>query len=792
MDNLSRYAARPLRAAEAPPTASIPDGGSGGAAPLLEVLWRRRWSVLLCVVVCLGGAAVYLRFATPVYRVTAQVSVEPNAPRVMGDAIGTAVSPSEGFLQTEAEAFQSRPVLGTALEAVQSRTLRTFDKVPGDAVNWLKESGALKVEVARKSDVIAVSMDSHYPTEAAALVNAVVAAYTAQVTQEKKSTGAEIVRALQAQRDVFQERADARLRRMADLKKEHRVLSFKDDRSNPVLERAATLSRTLSDAEIAAIDLRAQRDALRAAMNDPAAMSTLIESQQLKVKESGDKEYDDLRSQLSQTVVSLSAAETVLGPNHPRIQATREVVATLQRRIADKERAMASAQLLAVTTQLQAAEQKERDLRTAMESQRDEALDLNPAALEYTRAEADAQQLQKQLDLIDGRIAEVSVNNLTSRALNVRTIDPARAEDRPVKPARTLTLAVALMAGLMLGTGFAVFREHRDARLRNPQEILARLNVPVIATIPRVNPRLSPVIRGQIVRLDAQSLAAEAYRSVRTSLHLGVASEARTVLVASPGQGDGKSTTASNLAIAFAQSGERTLLIDCDLREPVQHTIFQIDGKAGLTTAVSGDTKLIDALQPTRVENLHLLPCGPLPPNPSELLASRRFQRMMQVLSKTFDRIVIDSPPLIRFTDAAILAAAADVTLLVLRLNQSMLPVSEAALERLDQVGARVLGTVANGGTADAQPYYGRSWQYARPSAAGQLVGTGWAVADRQVASRPVSPTVVGNAEEADESESGDDGLSAELLNRVSGRNPSTRGDALTINEGEWLAEPAG
>ena len=738
MDNLIRPSARQISAVDIPRAIAVSPAGTvvSSAPPLLEVLWRRRWCVGLCVMLCLAAAATYLWVATPVYRATARISVQPNQQHVLANGQSMPVPPSEGFLQTEADAIQSGPVLNRALEAIGSLNFRTFSDVRGDLVAWLKNGGALKVDVSRKSDVLLISMDSPYPTEAASLVSAIVAAYSAQLNKDKQSNGDEVVRMLQAEHDALQGRRDARLNRMFDLKREKKVLSFKEDLSNPVLERAVTFSRLLTDAQIASIELRSQRDALQGAMTDSMALSTIVESQHMKVKESGDREYDELRSQLMQTSVSLSASQEILGPNHPRVVAARGVIAALQQRIADKERAMVAAQLLAVTTQVKAAEQKEKNLNLAMLAQRDEALDQNPAALEYAKAEAETQQLQKQLELIDSRIAEISVDSMASRPLNVRTIDPARVEPLPVRPAKTLALAAALLAGLTLGAGMAVFRETHDGRLRNPQEILAQLKVPVISTIPYMNPRLSALARGQIVRLDAHSVAAEAYRSVRTTLHLGSAAAARTILVASPGRGDGKSTTASNLAIAFAQSGERTLVIDCDLREPVQHMIFQTDCTSGLTTALSGDTKLADAIRATRVPGVHLLPCGPLPTNPSELLASKRFKRLMQVLSKTFDRIIIDSAPLMRFTDGAILGASADVTLLVLRLNQSMRPLCEAALERLGQVGARVLGTVAIGGSADAAPYYGRSRQYAQPTSAGQLVVSDWSVPDRKVPSR--------------------------------------------------------
>ncbi|HZL37644.1 MAG TPA: CpsD/CapB family tyrosine-protein kinase, partial [Tepidisphaeraceae bacterium] len=254
----------------------------------------------------------------------------------------------------------------------------------------------------------------------------------------------------------------------------------------------------------------------------------------------------------------------------------------------------------------------------------------------------------------------------------------------------------------------------RGPRLRSADEVRIALRMSVMAMVPRINPRLSSVARGQMVYLDARSPVAEAYRSIRTSLNLGSSSGARSVLIASPAAGDGKSTTASNLAIAFAQAGQRTLVIDCDLREPVQHLIFETDGTVGLTSVIAGEAPLRDAVRPTRVPGLYILPCGPVPSNPSELLAGKRFARLMSSLCARFDRIIIDSPPLTNVADGRVLAAGADATLLVLRMNHSNRRLGELALDGLQKVGAQVIGAIANDMPAGhGHHYYGGSWQYA-------------------------------------------------------------------------------
>jgi capsular exopolysaccharide synthesis family protein len=500
---------------------------------------------------------------------------------------------------------------------------------------------------------------------------------------------------------------------MIRCKLEKSVLSFKDDKSNTGLERVVALSNSLTAAQIATIDLKGQEKAIHEALSNPDTLASFVASKQSQGRDSGDKEYEELRRQLVQHAMMVGQSAPLLGSAHPRALALRSIGDTLKQRIADKDIAIAKSQLVAIEAQRVAAEEKESELREAVQKVLGRQLELTPTAAEYARLEADADRLQKQTDVLDQRIAEVNVNNSNSAPLNVHVLEPARASENPIKPRKTLTLAIALMAGWVLGIGFSLAREWHDSRLRTPDEILTVLGMPVVASVPKINKRLSAATRGQMVRFDARSPVAEAYRSVRTSIHLGVCGQAKTILLASPMEGDGKSTTASNLAIAFAQAGERTLVVDCDLREPVQHLIFESDGRIGLTNVMAGEVKLQDAIAPTETPGLYLLPCGPVPVNPSELLTSKKFARLMQALADNFDRIIIDSPPLMMFTDAHILAASADATLLVLRMNQSMRQLGSLAMDGLAKVGANVVGAVANDASAGrAYRKYGSSWQY--------------------------------------------------------------------------------
>jgi capsular exopolysaccharide synthesis family protein len=222
--------------------------------------------------------------------------------------------------------------------------------------------------------------------------------------------------------------------------------------------------------------------------------------------------------------------------------------------------------------------------------------------------------------------------------------------------------------------------------------------MPVLCTIPSMKGPLGVMSRGQIVHLEPASEAAEAYRTVRTAIDYNMRrGGAKTLLVTSPSEGDGKSTMVSNLAIAMAQAGERTLVIDADLRHPSVHTIFQATNGPGLTGVLTGRVSLEKAINGTTIDGLELLPCGPIPSNPAEMLSGRAFAELLRKLSERYDRILLDSPPVMPLADARTLAGICERTLLVLRAQKSTRKASEDTCAALSGVGARIMGVVVNG-----------------------------------------------------------------------------------------------
>jgi capsular exopolysaccharide synthesis family protein len=260
----------------------------------------------------------------------------------------------------------------------------------------------------------------------------------------------------------------------------------------------------------------------------------------------------------------------------------------------------------------------------------------------------------------------------------------------------------------MAGAGLSLLRDWRDQRVRSPHEIAALLGVPILGAIPSISRRV--LARGHKLRFASNSCESEACRAIRTALLCGVyRDQAKVLLVTSPGPREGKTLLASNLALALAQVGLRTLVIDADLRKSIEQRVFTTNGHSqGLVDVLTGTASLADAIRPTEIDRLDALEAGRSTATPSELLSSPAFTAVLEELKGRYDRIVIDSPPVGIVTDAQILATRCDATVLVLRAEESSRLLTQRARDALLAVGATVAGAVVN----DLSPRAGRYGYY--------------------------------------------------------------------------------
>jgi capsular exopolysaccharide synthesis family protein len=308
--------------------------------------------------------------------------------------------------------------------------------------------------------------------------------------------------------------------------------------------------------------------------------------------------------------------------------------------------------------------------------------------------------------LYDALMLKIKEQNITqdTQPVNVWIVEKATVPGYAVKPNKKKIFLGGFLACLMLGVGLAFFIEYLDNTVKYPEETERKLGISVLGLISLWKEQKGAVENAVID--SPRSAFAETYKALRTAILLSKAEGAPgRILITSPGPGAGKTTTAVNLAMALAQSEKRVLLVDADLRKPRMHKIFKKSNQKGLSNYLAGGSGE-NLLQQGPLENLTLVTSGPVPPNPSELLSSQRMEQMLADLSRKFDVIVCDSPPLMSVADARILSRLFDGTILVVRARQTSFDLAGKAIKSLTDVNAALLGMVINALDLKKSDYY--------------------------------------------------------------------------------------
>ncbi len=344
--------------------------------------------------------------------------------------------------------------------------------------------------------------------------------------------------------------------------------------------------------------------------------------------------------------------------------------------------------------------------------------------------------LAVQIEIAKGKIADEG-RRMSERQLEVTALRPSESaggyEASVITPPRDgAKVGVGLFAwliaggafGTLLGVGLALLAELTDKSFRTAAEIRTRLGAPILGHLPpiavqglREDARLANCDPSLVVALRPKSMEAEAYRGVRAQLFVRTQDKGhRVIQITSPNPGDGKSTLAANLAISIAQAGKRVVLLDCDFRKPRVHTLFNLPKpELGLASVTDGQAELGTAIRHSRLGNLDLLPCGPRPANPAELLSGAKFQQVLAELRTLYDFVIVDTPPLLAVSDPRVVAQRADAVLMVFKITKRARPQAERARELLADMGANLLGVIINGlGTVGdrAGDHYAYSYDY--------------------------------------------------------------------------------
>src|SRR5215203_1630556 len=611
--------------------------------------------------------------------------------------------------------------------------------------------GGLKVTPEDRTNLVNISIQSTNP-EMAAKVADMTAKMFIENDAERATSGAkqqyeELSKSIDDLRKTIAEQEMGYIREMQNSNIPLREREGADFNA----ERLSTISTNLLTAEDDRRKIQAQYEAAQRSADGKGGILSVVpdnkailaaREQLLKRQADLENRVEDLDKKIKEAQEersTLLATKTELHPQVVNVAAKIEELekqkTSLQQDVSEKIEAEGSKLiknaekevLTGLQAQLQATLRREVQLRNDYNNERSLASFSDVAETKLTTLKREIETNRGLLDTYTQRQKEQQLAIESGRPENLKISTFAMKPAEPIGPQRNRNIIVAFLVSLAAGIGLAFLLDYLDDSIRTSDDIGRHLGLPTLALIPHQTAmdkrKLLPAKNGNVAGStalmaleDTRSAMAEAYRHLRTSLLFSSAGKPpQTILVTSSQPSEGKTTTAINTAITLAQSGAEVVIIDCDLRRPRLHNHFELDNTAGLTNYLSGE-KNTDLLMKTcpGLPKLKIVTSGPIPPNPAELLSSNEMKNLLQFLKGNFKHVIIDSPPAISFTDAAILSTLVDGVVLVAMAGKSSIHLMRRFKQRLANIGARIYGVVLNGIKSDSVEYgyYGYGYTY--------------------------------------------------------------------------------
>ena len=725
--------------------------------PDLRAYWRifqkRRWTILSILLVTFGSVLIVTIKEKPVYRANALLEIEkenPNIPTVQ--ELFQLEDVSDNYLETQYKVLQSDTLARRVIEELGLTQVKEFNPPKGEWF-WQNAHAAgltedlvvdpeteqailvrfndrLSVEPVRRSRLVQVSFESQDPQVAAKAVNALTSNYIQENLESRWQTAQKASEWLSQQLQSFKaklEKSEDDLQQYAQKNGLLFLETEKGDTENIVDERLRQLQDELTRAQA---DRYAKESLERLAeAGDYSSLPGVVNN----------KLMQDLTEQLTDLEKEEAALTSTFTSDYPKVKQLQSQIDDVQK-VLNQERKRAAQGIVDDYT---AAVRREALVGEAFEQQQLQANRVAARAVQYNILKREVDTDKQLYEGLLQRLKEAGVSAGVN-ASNIRIVDAAMPPTKPVSPRPILNLGLASLLGLGCGIGMAFLQEHLDDTLKNSDDIERLLHVPSLAMIPSRDslnrtsegvyeaaerrPALSngngnhaSLIKtsgNAWVRIDGNgtqhSAFSEAFCGLRTSVLLSAAGRPpRSLTFVSAEPGEGKTTIASNLAISLAQLGKRVLLIDGDMRRPCVHKLFDIEDRSnGLVTFLAGAQEWRQLVRPTGVANLSCLVCGPVPPNPSELLSSDRMQMLIREAMVEYDFVLVDAPPLLNVADGRILATIVEGAILVVKGGFTPLELAQQAQLHIRDVGAHLIGVVLNDVDVRLNGYYKGYYKY--------------------------------------------------------------------------------
>jgi succinoglycan biosynthesis transport protein ExoP len=706
---------------------------------------RRHWKLAaVCCLLGLAGAGIHFAITPPQYQATTTLQIERRNLTPVGnnENIWYENYWNLEFYPTQYELLQSRGLAERVVKSLDLMADVNFnpgrrdagarptaegdEAVLGRLADQLR--GGLAVEPVRSTQLVQLRFRASSPEFAAKAANAFAEAFIDMGVEDRYASAGKASTFIASQIEALKLEIDDKEKQLQAFSRRSDIVTL-DPQANVTLQRLEALNSQVMDARKERIEKEAQYHEALAGPKESLAdgLSTGVVSEQRSQLLKLERDYDTKLKTYKPDFPDMIALKA-------EIEKARQHLEEVSKEQLDKARSGAF-------SAYQSALRQEEALQSELSRLKSEAIDQSSAAVEYTNLKV---EIQTRRDLLDELLrkqseTEVAVRLQDTRESNVRIIDKALVPGGPFRPSLHKDVSYGLLLGLLFGVGCAVLIELLDRTIKSPEEVERRLGLPTLAVIqdlaedgktygyasygygygaggpsagkPRVRPttRTAPasllekkkgtaVPLGQIELVPharPRTLISESYRSLRTALLLSSARELRVVAVTSAVAGEGKTATASNLAVVLAQLGRQVLIVDCDLRKPRLHQVFRVSNRAGLVNQLTAAAEP-EVFLPTEVPNLWITPSGPIPPNPSELLSSDRMRDWLKAARSRFDFVVIDTPPALAVTDATVVGMLADGVVLTLRSGKVTREEARLCRDRLRQTGIKILGAVLN------------------------------------------------------------------------------------------------
>ena len=735
------------------PQSSGSDGRSREAArrepttsEFLVIIMRGKWKILLSLILVTGLAALYTFTSKPVYESTARVLIDArgssgSSPFSVDISGATALNK----ITNEVEILKSQSLMvNVAKSLIDRKSVDANGREPISIIQTSSGEDTVKTVASqaqiverlqtavdftpiRESDIIKISARSSNPREAALLANVYAECYVERNIDASRNRSRSEREFLQAQRDAKKKALDTTEAALQTYMQSSGTVAL-DDETRKVVDQ---LSQLEANRDAIQVDISTRQKTLdgyksELAQAEPAVARSMGESNDayirllqeqlasLEVQRDvivaqnptllGRKIYDDKLKEINEQITSLktklqkrtSDFLKSIVPSAPGEGGSAGYIAQTKQRILEQQIELEG---------LRAREQALTAVISNYESQFNRIPQKNIDLARHQRARLSSERLYL---LVDEKFNEASIKEKSEFGY-VDVIDSAMVSNKPVSPKVAINLILGVVLGLGLGMVFVVIRERMDTRIWTPDD-LKKYGFASAATISRMDvetgkngsqaprPGMPKVFDSHLVAYHAPlSFPAEAYRHLRTNVqYTHMDGPLRSVLVTSASPAEGKSTSVANLAIAFAQTERRVLLVDSDMRRPSLHRLFNVRRAPGLADYVSGKSDLDVVIQRNLLKNLDIICSGNVPANPADIAASHAMKAFIKLVTQTYDIVLFDSAPLLAVTDAAVIAREVDGTVLVVSSGGTAGPEIERALEVLDTVGGKVLGVLLN------------------------------------------------------------------------------------------------